>query len=398
MLRRRTPRLEQNLNTAGLAFLCAASCAFLTSSALRTPHVPDATQATVRDAETLVHGDAAGREDDADRTATDEVSDEPAAGPATSVVAASVAPLDADVQMKARIASVLSHLAVVVGLWFIGWFHFKDGNLGVAMATLYLLLPPTSYHVVQLNHVLPAALIVWTYASARRPIVAGILLGLACGMQAFALFLLPLWFTWYGRRGSLRFGLAWGGTVAAVVTVAVVTRNIDAFEDVVKTTVDWPHLVGSAGFWGIRHAAYRVTAFVGFLVMLAALTLWPLQKNFEQLMTRGTAVIVGTLFWYPAESGGWYVLWYLPLLLLTAFRPNLERVTFESLEEAMHADDDDEIVDEPAVVPMTVDSGRPISSTPSIFPPLRPTRLPSTRIRPWEAKWIRSSRVSSRLP
>ena len=34
------------------------------------------------------------------------------------------------------------------------------------------------------------------------------------------------------------------------------------------------------------------------------------------------AVLIGTQFWY-AREGGVYVVWYLPLLLLLAFRPNL---------------------------------------------------------------------------
>ena len=34
------------------------------------------------------------------------------------------------------------------------------------------------------------------------------------------------------------------------------------------------------------------------------------------------AVLLGMQFWY-ADKGGQYVLWYLPLLLLLVFRPNL---------------------------------------------------------------------------
>jgi hypothetical protein len=34
------------------------------------------------------------------------------------------------------------------------------------------------------------------------------------------------------------------------------------------------------------------------------------------------AVLLGIQFWY-ADRGGVYVLWYLPILLLVVFRPNL---------------------------------------------------------------------------
>ena len=43
--------------------------------------------------------------------------------------------------------------------------------------------------------------------------------------------------------------------------------------------------------------------------------------------------MLGTQFWH-AHDGGLYVAWYLPLLLLTVFRPNLEdRVALTVLGE-----------------------------------------------------------------
>ena len=56
-----------------------------------------------------------------------------------------------------------------VGLTIIGWRHFQDVHAGMAMATFYLVLPYTAYHVDQLHHVLPTALLVWTVAAYRRP-------------------------------------------------------------------------------------------------------------------------------------------------------------------------------------------------------------------------------------
>jgi hypothetical protein len=40
------------------------------------------------------------------------------------------------------------------------------------------------------------------------------------------------------------------------------------------------------------------------------------------LLALSTAILLGFQFWY-ADRGGAYVLWYLPLLLLLVFRPNL---------------------------------------------------------------------------
>ena len=54
-----------------------------------------------------------------------------------------------------------------------------------------------------------------------------------------------------------------------------------------------------------------------------SLALWPAQKNLGTLMSCSAAVMLGTQFWHP-HGGGLYMAWYLPLVLLTIFRPNLE--------------------------------------------------------------------------
>lgn len=359
----RRPRLEQNLNTSGLAFLCIASFAFLTTSALRGQVAPSS-QRTAQAAESLLKGNRPRPVDDTKKpatseTATDDAEPQPEPPLATPVVTATVTPFspENDDTMTARIASILSHVGVIVGLWLIGFLHFKDGHLGVAMATLYLLLPPTSYHATQLNHVLPAALVVWAFVTVRRPVGAGVLLGLACGMQVFALFLLPLWLTWFGRRGALKFGLSWLATMSSVVALVVVTSQAEAMEAVLARVIDWSYLLGdpgNVGYWRIQHAAYRVPAFVGFLVMLAALVIWPLGKNLEQLIARTAAVVVATQFWYPSGND-LCVLWYLPLLLLVTFRPNVDRFTFEQTEEL--SDDEDLSPDRPPVTPSRIDAG-----------------------------------------
>ena len=61
--------------------------------------------------------------------------------------------------------------------------------------------------------------------------------------------------------------------------------------------------------------------------------LWPAQKNLGTLLSCSAAVMLGTQFWH-AQGGGLYMGWYLPLLLLTIFRPNLEdRVALSTLGE-----------------------------------------------------------------
>ena len=67
--------------------------------------------------------------------------------------------------------------------------------------------------------------------------------------------------------------------------------------------------------------------------MCVGLALWPAQKNLGTLLSCSAAVMLATQFWH-AEDGGIYMAWYLPLLVLTIFRPNLEdRVALSAISE-----------------------------------------------------------------
>jgi hypothetical protein len=328
----RRPRLEQNLNRPGLAFLGIAAFAFLMTSVITKP-VPESAADTARRGSQMRKGSS----DAAPASATSE-----AAGPASSIL---TAPVDGLVEavatgngtynrlpggvetVTARVMAILAQLAIVIGLFVLGYRHFGDAGLGIGMAALYLLLPCTAYQAGELNHVLPSALIVWALVAYQRPLVAGILLGLACGTLFFPVFLLPLWATFYGRRAAVRFGaaLAAVGTVL-LVGMVVMSGNPDSFARQTFGWINWHALEFNAGrgagFWSTHNAAYRIPVFAGFLVMLLVLTVWPRRKNLEHLIASSTAIVVGTQFWYPQE-GGVYLLWYVPLLLLVVFRPRL---------------------------------------------------------------------------
>ncbi|MGH7135491.1 MAG: hypothetical protein ACREHD_07105, partial [Pirellulales bacterium] len=70
-----------------------------------------------------------------------------------------------------------------------------------------------------------------------------------------------------------------------------------------------------------------------YAVMCAGFALWPTQKNLGTLLSCSAAVMLGTQFWQ-ISVGSLCIAWYLPLLLLTIFRPNLEdRVALATLGE-----------------------------------------------------------------
>jgi hypothetical protein len=65
--------------------------------------------------------------------------------------------------------------------------------------------------------------------------------------------------------------------------------------------------------------------FIAYLAFVALTAFWPTPRHLGQVIAQSAAVLIGVQFWY-ADQGGVYVLWYLPLLLLMVFRPNLTDV------------------------------------------------------------------------
>jgi hypothetical protein len=230
----------------------------------------------------------------------------------------------------ARILALSCHLAVVLGLMFVGGFHFQDWHAGMAAATFYLLLPYTVLDVSQWHHVWPMALIMWAVFAYRIPTLSGSLLGLAAATTYFPLLLFPIWLSFYWRRGAGRFAGAFGFTGGLCLAVVVWTLWID--DDLARSVQSalslpawqpWRQPIhGTQGLWQDMHWAYRMPLFIAYLAMLGISALWPYPKNLAHLLALSAAAIIGVQFWY-ADQGGVYILWYLPLLLLLMFRPNL---------------------------------------------------------------------------
>jgi hypothetical protein len=303
----RRPALNPNLNFGGLAWLAGALFVCLVVVALRpgerpaepAAREPPLIQRTQQEVEKLVPP-------------------KPPAGDAA----------DFDAALWARrILAIACHLAIVLGLMVVGWRHFQNPHAGMAAATFYLLLPYTAMDIRQWHYAWPMALTVWAVAAYRRPTLAGLLLGLAAGTVYFPLLIVPVWLSFYRGRGAGRFAGAF--TLVAGLCLAALWLSDDLFRGLQQALAvpDWQPwrlepIVNSEGVWRDIHWAYRMPVFIAYLTFVVATAFWPTPKNLGHVLALSAAALIGMQFWY-ADRGGMYVLWYLPLLLLLVFRPNL---------------------------------------------------------------------------
>ena len=225
----------------------------------------------------------------------------------------------------AQVLAISAHLGILTGIIGIGYRHFNNPRAGVGCAMLYLLLPYTAQMTGRVDHALPAALLVWAVLSYRRPYIAGFFLGAAAGLVYYPLFLLPLWLSFYWQRGVGRFA---GGasTALGIMIVLLYFDNSESFREHLSKMFGFmmPEMQHLKGIWGLGWVpVYRLPILVAFLILSVFLAVWPAQKNLGTLIGCSAAMMVGAQFWH-AYGGGLYIAWFLPLLLLTIFRPNLE--------------------------------------------------------------------------
>jgi hypothetical protein len=228
--------------------------------------------------------------------------------------------------VTARVVAILSQIMIVLGMALIGLRHFDNIKTGIAAATLYMLLPYTAMWTGSVTHALPGALLVWAIVAYRRPLIAGMMLGLAFGTIYYPLFLLPLWMSFYWRRGLVRF-LSGAVAMVALLVVTLAITSVDAAMFFARLQqmfgARFPIGEDVVGIWKYWNDVYRYPILAGFIFLSLAFAIWPAQKNLGTLMSGSAALMLGTQFWH-AHSGGLALAWYLPLLLMTIFRPNLE--------------------------------------------------------------------------
>ena len=224
------------------------------------------------------------------------------------------------------IAIISSHFLIVLAFLIIGHSHFGNIRTGIAAATLYLLLPYTNQLIGRLDHFIPGAFILWAIVFYRRPVFSGMMIGAAAALVFYPIFLLPLWCGFYWKRGWIRF---LGGVVFVnVLFISMIfctPQEYGSFAEQVANYFGRGSFVLNhpEGVWQVWPAFYRIPVIAMFLVFSVGMILWPSHKHLATLLSCSAIIIIGTQFWQP-HQGGLYMAWYLPLLILTVFRPNLE--------------------------------------------------------------------------
>ena len=215
--------------------------------------------------------------------------------------------------LVAKTIVILCHLAVVLGIAAIGYWHFGNTKTGVGMAALYLMLPYTAQMTGCIDHVLPAAVLVWAVLCYRRPLTSGLLIGLATSLVYYPLFLLPLWISFYWRRGLMRFLAGVLGMLVMMAVSLAFIPHASYWQNLKQMLGLWlPVQQGLEGIWGLGwNPVYRLPVLAAFVALSGTFAIWPAQKNLGTLLSCSAAVMVATQFWH-GWGGGFYMAWYLP--------------------------------------------------------------------------------------
>jgi hypothetical protein len=237
-----------------------------------------------------------------------------------------------------KVIVILSLLAIALGIVTIGSLHFDNFWMGIGIATFFLMLPYTVQMMGRVSHVFPAALLVWALVAYRLPFFSGTLLGLATGVAFHPLFLLPLWMSFYWKRGVYRFTIGFLISIAILIfLLAYTSEDSSEFWGHLRKMFGFmlPRYHGLQGIWAAGwEPVFRLPLIAGSVALSGALVLWAARKNLGVLLSCSCAVMLATQFWH-SNGGGLVMAWYLPLALLAIFRPNLEdRIALNTVRES----------------------------------------------------------------
>ena len=220
---------------------------------------------------------------------------------------------------------IFLQLGIIATIVLIGHVHFGSLQAGLAAALLYLLHPYINQFTGRLDHIVPALLLLLAILLYRRPFLSGSALGAAGVLVFYPFFLFPLWIGYYWRKGLGRF-LTGSSAVILTLSVGLLLYPVEgvSFGESLALTYGWHSifLADADGIWEYLPRFYRIPIISLFGVFCFGYSLLIQQKTLGSLMSLSAALLLGAQFWM-GRQGGLYMAWYLPLIILTIFRPNL---------------------------------------------------------------------------
>ncbi len=226
----------------------------------------------------------------------------------------------------ARGFAILSNLAILLSIVGVGYWHFDNVKTGIGCAVMYLLLPYTAQMTGNLEHVVPAAFMALGLLAYRQPFLSGLLMGFAAGLVYYPLFLLPLWISFYWKRGLTAWLTGVSGALVLLAGLLLIQGWQEFLDHLTRMFGLWlPRMEGLEGIWGPGRfqADFRLPVLVAFFLLSFSYAAWPSRKNLGTLISGTAAVMLAAQFWH-GNGGGLYMAWFLPFVLLTIFRPNLD--------------------------------------------------------------------------
>ncbi len=218
-------------------------------------------------------------------------------------------------------------IALVITIILIGKVHFGSAQTGFACALLYLLLPYVNQFSARLDHIVPALAILLAVFFYRRPVWAGLAIGIAGSLVFYPFFLAPLWLGFYWKKGAVRFafGLSSAALTLAVALLFLQNPSYGGYADALASMFGRHSLflAQADGLWEYLPRFYRIPLIALFGVFCLGYALWVPRKNLATLISCTAALMLAVQFWM-GRQGGLFMAWYLPLIVLTVFRPNLE--------------------------------------------------------------------------
>ncbi len=234
-------------------------------------------------------------------------------------------PISFALQNTAKIFAVIANSLLVIGMIAIGYWHFGNMKTGIGAATMKLLLPYTAQMNGRVDHVLPGALLVLAILCTGSRFLAGFMLGCSAGLVYYPFFLLPLWFELLLATRSASLYRRFLAAIASLMIALAIYGPSSLLDHLIQMFgVFKPATAGLDGVWGLGwYPQFRLPVLVVFVMMCFFICRLPAQKNLATLMSCSAAIMTAAQFWH-GYGGGLNMAWFVPLVMLTVFRPNLD--------------------------------------------------------------------------